>query len=46
MEGTQEFLQALGFISVVLPVEGQGKLIPLISPRYLEESSDSLGSMQ
>lgn len=27
MEGSREFLQALGFISVTFPVEGQGKLI-------------------
>lgn len=25
MEGSREFLQSLGFISVMLPVEGQGK---------------------
>lgn len=25
VEGSREFLQALGFISVMLPVEGQGK---------------------
>ena len=27
VEGSREFLQALGFMSVMLPVEGQGKLI-------------------
>lgn len=25
MEGSREFLQSLGFTSVMLPVEGQGK---------------------
>lgn len=27
MEGSREFLQALGFISIMLPVDGQGKII-------------------
>lgn len=27
MEGSREFLQALGFTSIMLPVEGQGKSI-------------------
>lgn len=27
VEGSREFLQALGFMSAMLPVEGQGKLI-------------------
>lgn len=31
VEGSREFLQALGFTSIMLPVEGQGKLIlPLL----------------
>lgn len=30
MEGSREFLQALGFISIMLPVDGQGKIIQTI----------------
>lgn len=35
MEGCREFLQALGFVSVMIPVEGQGKLILFLINRCL-----------
>lgn len=30
VEGSREFLNALGFISTMLPVDGQGQLIMLV----------------
>ena len=36
MEGGREFLQAMGFTSVMLPVEGQGKPVPQWHTGYVD----------
>ncbi|XP_028260609.1 LOW QUALITY PROTEIN: UBX domain-containing protein 6-like [Parambassis ranga] len=44
VEGSREFLQALGFTSIMLPVEGQGKEEEVLV--LLEQSPDSLELMK